>query len=203
MIKKIVCLGDSITYGYNAYPEDAWPARAAALTGLSFINCGINGDTAAGMLWRFYEDVVSQKPDLCIIMGGTNDILQGRSGEQTADIMGEIVCKAQKYKIPVVVAIPIGIDKTMVGKYWPCTPAAKTVVRTFEDYVRRLRLMTGEQLAVLDVYEEYKRLMKQRQPDGLWYQDGVHPTREGYHVLGDLFAEYIRKQYMPAGERRR
>lgn len=200
MIKKIVCLGDSITYGYNVYPEDAWPARAAALTGLSFINCGINGDTAAGMLWRFYEDVVSQKPDLCIIMGGTNDIIQGRSGKQTADIMGEIVCKAQKYKIPVVVAIPIGIDETMLGKCWPCTA---TVARTFEDYVRRLRLMTGDQMAVVDIYEKYKRFMKQRRPDGLWYQDGVHPIREGYQVLGELFAEYIRKQYMTDEEVRR
>lgn len=41
---------------------------------VSVQNRGIGGDTSAGMLSRLYFDVVQQRPDIVIFMGGTNDL---------------------------------------------------------------------------------------------------------------------------------
>lgn len=72
---KIVCIGDSITYGYNVDYNQSWIHPARQKTGYEIINCGINGDTSGGMLARFYDDVITEKPDYVHIMGGVNDII--------------------------------------------------------------------------------------------------------------------------------
>ena len=194
MAKKIVCLGDSITYGYGAYPEDAWPARASALTGMELINCGINGDTAAGMLWRFYEDVAALKPDICLVMAGANDLLNGQSPGETAETIRAIADKAKRYGIVPVIAIPIGIDVEMIGGCWPCARGSRGTAKMFELLAIILKAMENDGIQIVDVYTEYQKRMAQCCPGRPWYQDGVHPTREGYHVLGEIFADFIRAQ---------
>jgi len=116
MKKRIVCFGDSNTWGYHAvegtrYDDDVrWTGRLQALLGDGYtvIEEGQNGRTTvwddpvenrlAGLtyLWPCME---SQSPiDLLIIMLGTNDT-KGRFGEQArgiADGAGRLVDLAQK-----------------------------------------------------------------------------------------------------------
>ena len=191
MTKKIVCLGDSITYGYGAYTEDAWPARTGALTGLSLMNCGVNGDTAAGMLWRFYEDVVEKQPDICIIMAGANDLLNGRSPEETADTVKAITEKAKRYGIVPAVATPVNIDRKQLYTGWPSARGPKDTEKMFSILAQKLRAFDKDGIRVMDVQTEYRKRMEKCRPYGPWYQDGVHPTREGYHILGEIFAGFI------------
>ena len=80
---KIVCIGNSLTYGAGAGGSDGsssqgnnWPDIWAESTGLEIINAGINGNTSGQMLARFNTDVVANSPDYCIIECGTNDWLQ-------------------------------------------------------------------------------------------------------------------------------
>ncbi len=70
---SIVCLGDSITYGFPFGPEESWVALSAQALGLNMVNKGANGDTTRGMRRRFKRDVVSLNPAYVIIMGGAND----------------------------------------------------------------------------------------------------------------------------------
>ena len=76
---KIVCLGDSLTYGYGVPRRDCWVSLAAEATGHTLVNRGINGDTTGGMLARFGRDVLSEQPDRVLLMGGANDIIFGGS----------------------------------------------------------------------------------------------------------------------------
>ena len=39
----ILAVGDSLTYGYNAKPADAWPSQLHALTGQTVYNAGVGG----------------------------------------------------------------------------------------------------------------------------------------------------------------
>ena len=39
----ILCLGDSLTYGYGVPREESWCALASRLTGHRFLNHGVNG----------------------------------------------------------------------------------------------------------------------------------------------------------------
>jgi lysophospholipase L1-like esterase len=49
---RVLALGDSLTYGYGAPPNAAWPVKLGELTGWQVENAGINGDTSDGALQR-------------------------------------------------------------------------------------------------------------------------------------------------------
>lgn len=90
MNKKIVCFGDSNTWGYipgsgKRYdPDVRWPGKLAFITGDTVVEEGLNGRTSAfpdpGLPWATGTDyieacVCSHEPiDLLIIMLGTNDM---------------------------------------------------------------------------------------------------------------------------------
>lgn len=69
---KIVCFGNSLTYGYLVnkgyvdYLKEYFPQH-------EFINSGVPGDTSLDGLNRIYESVISYNPDLTIIEFGVND----------------------------------------------------------------------------------------------------------------------------------
>ena len=47
---KIVCLGDSLTYGFMVRRSKIWTKLSEDKTGFEIINEGISGDTSGGML---------------------------------------------------------------------------------------------------------------------------------------------------------
>jgi lysophospholipase L1-like esterase len=89
---KIVALGDSLTLGETGFtpsiddePVASYPQCLGAFAEeylrarqmdvrLEVLNKGVNGDLTSGMLERFPRDVVDEKADYVIILGGTNDI---------------------------------------------------------------------------------------------------------------------------------
>ncbi|MGD0425020.1 MAG: GDSL-type esterase/lipase family protein [Candidatus Bathyarchaeia archaeon] len=86
---KIVAFGDSLTVGETgfsdsdesaSYPKYLETLAKQHLTGLqsgvevNVLNGGINGDLTSGMLERFSRDVVDEKADYVVILGGTNDL---------------------------------------------------------------------------------------------------------------------------------
>ena len=86
----VVCLGDSLTQGFpgrssierNGFPvrpendnQSQYPFWLTKLSGQTFINRGIAGNTVYGMRSRFDKEVVIHLPDHCVILGGTNDAL--------------------------------------------------------------------------------------------------------------------------------
>lgn len=83
---KVLCFGDSNTYGYDPcsflggrYPEQF---RWVDLLGVNAINAGQNGreiPDRAGVLERLLE---IHRPDLLVIMLGTNDLLKGLDPSQ-------------------------------------------------------------------------------------------------------------------------
>jgi len=62
---KIVCFGDSLTFGYNVAHKDKWHVLAEKKTGIRMQNSEINGDTTDGM--RFYLRVSVTRP-ICILI---------------------------------------------------------------------------------------------------------------------------------------
>jgi len=71
---KIVCFGDSITYGslvgrderYFGCLEKMFPAY-------TFVNAGVAGNTSSQGRERFDQDVLVHHPDVCVIFFGMND----------------------------------------------------------------------------------------------------------------------------------
>lgn len=85
---KVICFGDSNTYGYDPrsyfggrYDADSrWVDILAAETDWTVCNMGQNGREIPPAAPAFPDDT-----DLLIVMLGTNDLLQGRSPEQAAE----------------------------------------------------------------------------------------------------------------------
>lgn len=86
----VVCIGDGLTdaewktkqdspvYSYLPPVEKHWTTLLAAGLPAKVVNQGIAGQRTDEMLARFQQDVLDLHPDICIIMAGTNDVLQGR-----------------------------------------------------------------------------------------------------------------------------
>lgn len=93
---KIVCFGDSNTYGYDPhsffggrYQEQCrWPDILARKLGCNVVNIGENGREIPHLefeLLQFDQMLCNQNPlDLLIIMLGSNDLLQGNCADAVA-----------------------------------------------------------------------------------------------------------------------
>lgn len=85
--RKVICFGDSNTYGYDPrswlggrYDADSrWVDILAAETGWTVQNMGVNGREIPRTAPCLPPDT-----DLLIVMLGSNDLLQGHSPEETA-----------------------------------------------------------------------------------------------------------------------
>ena len=77
MTGRILCLGDSLTYGFGLPRGLVWTALCAAQTGAELLGRGVNGNTTGGMLAVLPDLLVREHPDAVLLMGGTNDIAYG------------------------------------------------------------------------------------------------------------------------------
>lgn len=85
---KLICFGDSNTYGYDPRPgmggrygaDSRWVEILAAKTGWTVSNMGRNGREIPVTVPDVPEDA-----DMMIVMLGTNDLLQGRSPQKAAE----------------------------------------------------------------------------------------------------------------------
>lgn len=77
---KIVCFGDSLTYGYGVLEHIAYPYRLAKDLPEKYPqyfweirNSGINGHTTREALIRLRGSVLQHKPQMVFILFGSND----------------------------------------------------------------------------------------------------------------------------------
>ena len=111
---KLLCYGDSNTFGYDPRDflgaryckEDRWVDIVQAKTGWDVINAGQNGREIPR---RSFELESAQalasrhKPDLTLIMLGTNDLLQGADPEQICARMDAFL---RNFPFPVMLIAP-------------------------------------------------------------------------------------------------
>ena len=110
MRKRIVCYGDSNTYGYDAadwfggrLPEEQrWVDLLGRTLGADVFNCGLNGRCVPRGPRAAEIDAAAAagyKPDLVLVMLGTNDVLCGLDAEQIAQSMRAFL-HALREKLP-------------------------------------------------------------------------------------------------------
>lgn len=83
---KLLCLGDSLTYGFDVRPDQSWTALVSAQSHIHIDNEGQCGDTTTGMVYRLHQFDLSRY-DAFFIMGGSNDILLGGELEKICQNM--------------------------------------------------------------------------------------------------------------------
>jgi len=91
---NIVCLGDSLTYGYGVDKGADYPSLLSRMVDIPVINAGVDGDTSIEGLKRFNSDVLEKKPLLVIIEFGGNDFLKQVPMKLTFNNITEMIEKA-------------------------------------------------------------------------------------------------------------
>ena len=108
---KVLCIGDSNTYGYDPrsyfgsrYPDNVyWAGR---LNSWTVINCGMNG-LSVPTSSRIWQNLIENRnPDLITVMIGSNDILEGRSAEETANRMERYLQDLMQYGKAILLIAP-------------------------------------------------------------------------------------------------
>lgn len=175
---SIVCLGDSITYGFPFGPEESWVALSAQALGLNMVNKGANGDTTRGMRRRFKRDVVSLNPAYVIIMGGANDAFMGYTQEKFEDNIESMVKEATDNGICPVIGLPapVSLGTFVTDEFGIASCELEGFRELAEEFA------ANEELPVLDFY---RPLLDPETGDAVpsYFCDGAHPSVKGYQVL--------------------
>ena len=171
---KIDCLGDSLTAGYGVSPENRWVSLLNSRTSHTWVNRGISGDTSPGMLTRLRTDVLPEKPDYVIWLGGFNDILLTGSDHQAKSCVMAFVNHCAAAGVRPVIGIPYMIRSVALPWNRLCDWEACRPV--LEGYISWLhRLSDAAMLRRIDFREA-----------GAWLQpDGMHPSPEGHRRMAE------------------
>ncbi|HPF44401.1 MAG TPA: SGNH/GDSL hydrolase family protein [Syntrophomonadaceae bacterium] len=166
----IVCLGDSITYGFPYGPATSWAARLSENIEARVINKGINGNTTSDMLARFERDVIKYKPTHLILMGGINDVVCAESLDRVKYNIKHMVEWALRESIRVIIGMPTAVDV----KSWETT--LKKLRAWIEELAREFNLPIIHFEHAF--YDENGRVRSE-----LLLADGGHPTDKGYQEM--------------------
>lgn len=176
--KKIIAIGDSITYGFPYSPAVSWVQLTGEALRIPIINKGINGNTTGEMRTRFERDVLRLLPSHVIIMGGTNDACAGLDAEAVETNIRYMAEAAQQQGITPILGLPIPCnylqDEYRLGLY--------------REDMREYAL--ANQLPVIDFHAAFLR-PGSRQPELTYYADVLHPNERGYQVMAIAAAKVL------------
>ena len=89
--EKIICFGDSLTYGTGASKGKDYPSQLSKMISRPVINAGVPGDTTASALERLERDVLAYSPDIVLITLGGNDLKNGVASDSAFKNLKKIV----------------------------------------------------------------------------------------------------------------
>lgn len=161
----VVFIGDSITAGWQL------PVTGA-------VNAGIGGNSTSQMLTRFETDVLSKKPTVVVILGGTND-LPGWEEHPELDYANPINITTMADK-----ALAAGA-RVIVGTIPPTDSPARPdpLIRLYNQRIKEGAPVHG--YTVVDYYAALSPF------DPADYLDGLHPNAAGYAKMAGALAAVL------------
>jgi sialate O-acetylesterase len=176
--KKLACIGDSITFGYQLPSDQSYPANLQRLLGSGYDvrNFGRNGATVLmqgdNPYWNMdlFQTSSAFLPDIAVIMLGTNDSKPNNWGPHSAEFEGDYTQFVKHYQAlgaTVYVAIPPPAQADFT--YWQ--------VDQVVPHVRNVIQATGA--FTIDVNQAMSNLPQ-------YFQDDVHPNAAGAAFLAQV-----------------
>ncbi|MDK2821344.1 MAG: hypothetical protein PWP31_1309 [Clostridia bacterium] len=179
----IVGMGDSLTYGYPYGPKASWLNLVAEKLGLIVVNKGVSGETTGEMLTRFDQDVISLRPRIVIIMGGTNDAWASISVSEVKNNVETMADKALQNNITPVIGLPTPLCKKEVHV---SIAFLERMADFLENYRQAyLEIAKSRDLQILNFFAP-PLLDKDNWGKKEFFNDGGHPNQEGYKVMADM-----------------
>ena len=190
----IICLGDSLTYGYGVRRAQCWTELAAEMSGWNVINRGICGDTTGGMLVRLREilrEGIGKRDERCfLLMGGCNDIFFSGSSTGARENMAAMAHQLFAEGEMPLIAVGPGIAKGNFPTMWSDLvdfPAAGEVVREYYEWLERFCLSFG--VRMIDFRGDFRD--REGNIRAELYLDGLHLNPEGHRVMAERVAKVL------------
>ena len=199
----IVALGDSTTAGTPAFksPIEAPPNGSGNVQSQysywlmqthpdwQVLNRGVNGERTDQIRARFTRDVTPAKPAVVVIIGGVNDVYQGRSAESAERELEAMYDAARAAKIIVVAGsiIPFNV----------ATADQNARMHAVNDWIRGYAVRHADAVVFCDTRAA---VAAPGQPDRLVSSpDDLHPTPDGYKRMATALEPAI-KQALQLGQ---
>lgn len=184
---KIICFGDSLTFGYQVSREEKWHVIAEKKTGIEMVNRGVSGDTTDGMVNRIQKQVFNAKPDGVILMGGYNDIFFNHNWVRAAQNMITMVDQSRANGLQVFIAIPPPIHLPVDFKEGGVMVDFEKSAGMIETYCQWLRDDTAlSQISILD----FRAASDWTDKD--LYLDGIHQSPAGHRQMADRVIAFFK-----------
>lgn len=176
---RVVFMGNSITESW----AKLFPVQFA---GKPYIGRGISGQTTPQMLVRFRQDVLALKPQVVVILAGTNDIA-GNTGSSTLEmIQDNIASMAELAKANGIAVVLCSVLPVFDYPWKPGLEPAPKIVK-LNSWLRQYAKSTGAE------YVDFHTPMADAR-QGMRAElapDGVHPNEAGYRLMAPLVEQGI------------
>jgi len=190
---KLVCIGDSLTTGYGVFRREGWTEILRIRYGLDIVNRGVNGDTTAGMLDRFHDDVVLSGATHVVIMGGGNDLMSGRDLKNICANLRLMAEEAEEKGIVPILAVEPPIIPDMAKRKWSWDA---DYTFAFENGILLRQWLLSwcaeNKIKCIDFYGLFEEKLKATTSNEL-YVDGLHPRKLGHELMAAEAAKALGK----------
>ncbi len=207
---KLICLGDSLTFGYGVLHREKWVTLLSSEYGIPTVNAGANGDTMMGMALRFRMDIIPRyfaagksSPDkpapeaaaekeeagrenILFVMGGLNDLMYSGSADSARSGLGTILASSLAAGIPVIVGIPpLPVPSMVGGGFETLIPA--DAAGALEEYAAWISVFCR---AFGSRTVDFASLFRGREKE-LFGPDGLHPNAAGHALMAEKLAAVL------------
>ena len=198
---RLICIGDSLTFGYGVHLSQRWTQLCAQETGWELVNEGINGDTTGGMLARMQGGVLAELREgglgadrpYVLLMGGSNDVFYSGSDAAARGNMSAMIHQLFSVGVLPMVGIPLPADAPHAPRAWAAAVDFEAAERTMKEYCAWLkRYCTAFGVPYIDFCADFLS------PDGSIRSelllDGLHPTPEGHRLMARRLSAQLKRQ---------
>ncbi len=177
----VLALGDSLTFGSGATPEQAYPRLLAEMTGWLLINAGVPGNSSAQALERLPGLLEKHRPALVLLGIGGNDLLrrQPESG--------------LKENIRHLVQLCRGAEAQVLLIAMPRVSLSTRISASLDDHP--LYGALSEELQVPLHRRGWAEVLQNEQ----WRSDAIHANAQGYEQFARTLMATLRATGLFAG----
>jgi lysophospholipase L1-like esterase len=199
-VTRFLAFGDSLTAGEVSFgptlriylPNESYPAALERRLREYYrfqspvvINVGSGGEEASGAVPRFRSMLQQHRPEVVLLMEGTNDLLDrpdiGRGADSAMVGLRQMVQEAKSQNVKV------GLATVPPQRPGGRRDAVARLIPSFNDRIRALA--AEENVVMIDVYDAMKDNLS------LIGVDDLHPTIMGYDVMAGAFFEAIKTSF--------
>ncbi len=198
-MNTIICFGDSLVSGYGLRKGEGWcellQRDKAIAKNYIILNKGVPGDTTTGLLSRSYKDVLELKPQIVIILIGTNDLLLGRSVDVVFENLTFVLSELLIHNIEPILLSPPGIVMEMTEENFGSSQIYSTVNKKIELLIEKLKKYSSDnKIGFIDLYDFFHNVVNMDNFTTFrdLYIDGIHLNSLGNIVMASKIEEILK-----------